>query len=414
MQISIFNKPNRSRFVNTLCFLTAILLCSLSISGCKVSNSVSTQKSETKSHNALFLSTNSGEIDMSLPQISARAAILIDADSGAVLLQKNSDKKMRMASTTKIMTALIALEHCGDITRTVSVSPKAVGVEGSSVYLCEGEQLTLEELLYAMLLESANDAAAAIAIEIGGSIAGFAQMMNDKATALGLYDTHFANPHGLDDDEHYTTARSLAIITAEAMKNETFKEIVSTYKKTIPMGGADGARLLINHNKLLNNYQGAVGVKTGYTKQSGRCLVSAAERDGLSLICVTLNAPDDWSDHRTLLDYGFSLYESRTLCEADEIKFKLPVVGGDPECVVLTNTQAVKITVPKGAPEAECRIEAFDFEYAPIDQGEICGKATFLINGNRIAEVPLSAQYAVDQVKYKNSILERLWMLFKK
>ena len=285
---------------------------------------------------------------------------------------------------------------------------------GESGSNSEGEKLTLEELLYAMLLESANDAAAAIAIEVGGSIEGFAEMMNKKAVKLGLESTHFTNPHGLDDDVHYTTARELAIITAAAMQNEKFREIVSTYKKTIPLNGTEGVRLLINHNKLLKNYDGAVGVKTGYTKKSGRCLVSAAERDGLSLLCVTLNAPDDWKDHQSMLDYGFSLYESRLLCGDGEIRHVLPIVGGDSDYVVLTNKGEKRVTLPKSVGEVKQTIEVFDFEYAPVKEGDICGRIVYSADGKIIAEVPLFASFSVGQTTYKQSLLDRLRSLFDK
>ena len=171
-------------------------------------------------------------------------------------------------------------------------------MEGSSVYLAQDEVLTLKELLYALLLESANDAAVAIAMAVDGSVDAFADRMNRYAAQLGLKDTHFVNPHGLDDDAHYTTARELALITRAALENPDFREIVSTQKTVIPLRGSEGVRLLLNHNRLLREYDGCIGVKTGFTKKTGRCLVSAAERDGVMLIAVTLGAPDDWNDHR--------------------------------------------------------------------------------------------------------------------
>ena len=249
--------------------------------------------------------------------LSAQSAIMIEAGSGEVVYSKNPDQRMPMASTTKIMTALVALENC-DLQKKVTVSRDATNIEGSSIYLYPGEEMTMLDLLYGMMLESATDAAAAIAIEIGGDIEGFADMMNEKARALGLENTHFDNPHGLDSEEHYTTARELAIIAREAYSHPKFKEIASTLKKTIPLDGDEGARLLINHNKLLRRYEGATGIKTGFTKKSGRCLVSSARKDSLEFIAVTLNSPDDWNDHKKMLDLGFSRYESRTLCLSGE------------------------------------------------------------------------------------------------
>jgi D-alanyl-D-alanine carboxypeptidase/D-alanyl-D-alanine carboxypeptidase (penicillin-binding protein 5/6) len=347
----------------------------------------------------------------SAPSISARSAILIEAESGIVVFEKNADEVRPMASTTKIMTALVALES-GDVQRTVQVSAGAIGIEGSSVYLYKDEKLTLEDLIYAMMLESANDAAAAIAIEVGGSIEGFADMMNKKAEDLGLRNTHFENPHGLDGDTHYTTARELAKITRAAMKNEDFRAIVSTFKKTIPLNESEGVRLLINHNKMLKGYDGAIGVKTGFTKKSGRCLVSAAERDGVELICVTLNAPDDWSDHRALLNYGFSLYESRILCRKDDFKYIQPVIGGLEEYVMLEISDDVTVTVPRGCGDIEQTIELPRFSYAQIKKGDKIGHLVYTADGQEIARVPIIASYSVDRIKYKKTLWERITSLF--
>ena len=346
-------------------------------------------------------------------RVSAQSAIVVEAETGRVIWAKNAHASLPMASTTKIMTALVALENA-DPAKTVSISPDAVGIEGSSVYLYEDERLSLEDLLYAMLLESANDAAAAIAIEVGGSIERFSEMMNAKAKELGLERTSFANPHGLDDPEHYTTAAELAKIAVAAMKNESFCSIVSTYKKTIPLNETEGVRLLINHNKMLSRYDGAVGIKTGYTKKSGRCLVSAAERDQVKLICVTLNAPDDWNDHSTLLDYGFSVCESRTLCEARGFSQEIPVVGGDSDRVTVNNSDALRITVPNTLPQILCTVELPRFLYAPIEEGEAVGYLTYTVNGRLLARVPLRAEGTVNQIIYKKSLWERLLSFGKK
>lgn len=237
--------------------------------------------------------------------VSAKSAALYNPTTKSFLYTKNADIPLPMASTTKIMTALVAIENC-PLEKEVLVSDKAIGTEGSSLYLKSGEILTMCDLLMGLMLRSANDAAAAIAYEISGSIEGFADKMNEKAAELGLSNTHFTNPHGLDDEKHYTTAKELALIAAAALENDTFRQIVSSKKCTIK--NSDGeVRLLINHNKLLNMYDGAIGVKTGFTKRSGRCLVGAAERNGTTLISVTINAPDDWRDHTALFDYGFQI-----------------------------------------------------------------------------------------------------------
>ena len=348
-----------------------------------------------------------------LPSISASSAILIEAGTKTVIGEKNADARLPMASTTKIMSALVAIENA-DISKTVAVSSQAIGVEGSSIYLYDGEKLSLEDLIYAMMLESANDAAAAIAIEVGGSIEGFAKMMNKKAEELGLKNTSFQNPHGLDNDLHYTTAHDLAIIAVAAMENPTFQKIVSTYKKTIPLNETEGVRLLINHNKLLKGYDGAVGIKTGYTKKSGRCLVSAAEKDGVKLICVTLNAPDDWRDHAKMLDYGFSLFESRLLCSDGEFSYTLPIVGGDKEYITVKNQGELRVILKRGSPNTEFRVCLPRFAFASIKEGDEVGRLVYYSGGKEIGSVPLTASFGSDRIIYKKNLFEKLLSLFSK
>jgi len=315
--------------------------------------------------------------DSSSLSLSAHSAVLIDADSRSVLYAKDHESRRGMASTTKIMTALVAAESC-ELKQTVHISPDAVGIEGSSIYLCEGEALTMEELLYALLLQSANDAATAIAIEIAGSIDAFADMMNKRAEAMGLKNTHFTNPHGLYDEDHYTTAYDLAVIAACALENEIIREICSTYKVTLPIDSGCTRRFLVNHNKMLKLYDGTIGVKTGFTKATGRCLVSAAERDGLRLVAVTLDAPDDWSDHRTMLDFGFEQYESVVIAEPHSFIYELPIVGADKETVTLTNTEELRMTLPKERGELSVRVELLHrFEFAPVTHGSAAGRVCY-------------------------------------
>ena len=227
--------------------------------------------------------------------VSAQYAVLMDGRTGRILYEKGADERSLIASTTKIMTALIICEQCNVLDR-MRVPKEAVGIEGSSMYLREGEVLTLQELLYGLMLSSGNDAAVALAIYCGGTVEGFAQLMNDKARQLGMKDTHFENPNGLDSPGHYSTARDLAVLASYAMENPIFAKTVST--KTVTIGN----RSLRNHNKLLWQVEGADGVKTGYTKAAGRILVSSAVRNGRRLICVTINAPNDWNDHALLLN----------------------------------------------------------------------------------------------------------------
>lgn len=343
--------------------------------------------------------------------LSAESWALCD-ESGKIIAS-HGDRRMAMASTTKIMTALVVIEN-NDMDTVVSVPREAVGVEGSSVYLKEGQRITVEQLLYALLLQSANDAAETLAIHTAGNIASFADMMNSRAQDIGLSDTHFTNPHGLSDDDHYTTASELAKITAEAMKNDTFRKIVSTYKYTFPVIDSEGkqsaSHTVVNHNKLLKSYSGCIGVKTGFTKASGRCLVSAAERGGTTLIAVTLNAPNDWNDHRQLLDYGFSLCKSvdlYLLCP----QLYLDVVGGKTRQVRAVPSENIRVTVPRDA-EIDYIIECRRFLYAPIKEGDIVGQIIYTSNGERIASSDLCVTENCDKTEEKITFFDWLFGLF--
>ena len=234
------------------------------------------------------------------PQVSAKSAALLDGMTGECLYAKNGNQRALIASTTKIMTGLLVCE-AGELDRTVTVPDAAVGLEGSSMYLKKDETLTRRDLLYGMMLHSGNDAALTLAISVSGSEAAFVRQMNLRARALGLTQTHFANPHGLDCGENYSTALDLAQLAQAALQNAQLRAVVST--KTAVCAG----RTLTNHNRLLWRYDGCIGVKTGYTRHAGRILVSAAERDGRMLIAVTISDPDDWRDHTALLDYGFAV-----------------------------------------------------------------------------------------------------------
>ncbi len=341
------------------------------------------------------------------PTLSARAAVLIEASTGQVLLETSAHERLPMASTTKIMTALVALEHA-ELGRQVKISADAVGVEGSSVYLKADEILTMEQLLCALLLESANDAAAAIAIEIAGDIESFADMMNETAQRIGLTDTHFTNPHGLDNAEHYSSAYDLAMLARYALQNPDFARIVSTYKTNIPLNGDEGIRVLINHNKMLKYYAGAIGVKTGYTKRCGRCLVSAATRDGVTMIAVTLSAPDDWRDHTAMLDYGFSLYECAVLAQPGEVRCALSCLGSTKEAVSAANKDTVTIILPKNHGEITRVIEANRYLCAPIEAGDAVGEILFYCDSKEIARIPLYAEEDAETIPRPKSRLERI------
>jgi len=342
------------------------------------------------------------------PTISAEAGILLEASSQSVLLDVHADDRLPMASTTKIMTALVALENCPDLSRVVQISEKAVGIEGSSVYLKAGEKLTMEQLLHALLLESANDAAAAIAIEIAGDIPAFSDMMNETANRLGLNSTHFTNPHGLDHEEHYTTAHDLAVLTCHALQNPDFARIVSTYKTTIPMNEGEGCRVLVNHNRLLRCYDGAVGVKTGYTKRCGRCLVSAAQRNGITMVAVTLNAPDDWQDHTAMLDYGFSRYTMETLAEAGQFRYELPCLGGTSESITAVNSDILQLPLPVDHEQVSVTVQANRYICAPVRAGDSVGILDFYCGEKLLASIPLFAQETIDIYSNQRSAADLL------
>ncbi|MCI8387211.1 MAG: D-alanyl-D-alanine carboxypeptidase [Clostridiales bacterium] len=354
----------------------------------------------------LLATVTSLAIPAAAVSVSAESAIVLEATTGCVVYEKDADTRRPMASTTKIMTALVALES-GDTTRTVSVAGDAVGVEGSSVYLETGDTLSLDDLVWALMLESANDAAAAIAIAVAGSVDAFADMMNAKAAELGLENTHFTNPHGLHNDDHYTTARDLARLAAYALQNPRFREIVSTYRHNITFG--DETRCLLNHNKMLKLYDGAIGVKTGYTKRSGRCLVSAAERDGVMLVAVTLNAPDDWNDHREMLDAGFGALETRELIRAGESVFIMPCIGSEKQDVTIRNRDGLTVCVPTGTAEITRRTELPHYFWAPLNEGDVVGRIVFECEGKVIGEVPLYVDETVERIEYKQGLLERIF-----
>ena len=260
----------------------------------------------------LIYALNSGLAAVSLqqPWVSAKAAILIDADTGKVLYSKNSDEVRAVASLTKVMTTILTLE-AGDLDRQFGVDNKVIHVEGTTMGLRENDIVTRRALCYGMMLPSGNDAANAAAVSVGGSVGEFVKLMNLKAKQIGMTNTVFANPHGLDQTGHLSTARDMAVLTAYALSNEDFREICSSKRIRIEFGNPPYKRWLSNNNKLLHRYDGCIGVKTGFTDNARRCLISAAfcEDSNKTLIAVTLNAPDDWNDHARMYDYGFSLME---------------------------------------------------------------------------------------------------------
>ena len=346
------------------------------------------------------------------PSVSAQGAILINATDRSVYFEKSADLPMGMASTTKLMTALVVAERTSP-DDVVCISPEAVGIEGSSIYLIEGERLTVRELLYALLLSSANDAATALAIFVAGDVAAFCDLMNQRAAELGLTQTHFTNPHGLYDEAHYTTARELAAIAAEALAHPLLRQIVRTTRYTIPHDGEPDQRLLLNHNKLLRDYDGAIGMKTGYTKKTGRTLVSAAERNGLTLIAVTLNAPDDWRDHRAMLDYGFSHYEAITL-PVGAFSYSLPVTGGVSNSVTLVNAEPLILTLPRGHGEPCYTVTGTGrFLVAEVPSQTTWGTVTLRCEGSEATSPLITVHRVAPRTKARQSPLDRILNFFR-
>ena len=307
----------------------------------------------------------------------AKSSALYNPNTKSFLYQNNGDLRLPMASTTKIVTALIAIETL-DMNEIILVPTEAVGVEGSSLYLKEGDMLTVRDLIYGVLLQSANDAATVLALRISGNISDFADLMTQRAENAGAVSTHFENPHGLDSDQHYTTARDLSLISAEALCNDTFLEIVSTRKYTFKLG--EETRTIVNHNKLLTLYDGCIGVKTGYTKKSGRCLVSAAEKDGVRLIAVTLSDPNDWNDHIEMLDYGFDQLEQVDLSKTVVMPSAIPTVSSDG--VTLGLTLKKNSIVKFKADDLRYNIDIPNYIASDVKCGDKVGELTLKIGEN--------------------------------
>lgn len=315
---------------------------------------------------------------------SASAAILMDSESGRVLYDYNADQQRPIASITKLMTALVAVELCPDLSTEVTVRQEWTGAEGSSMYLKPGEKLTMEALLYGLLLSSGNDAALAIAGSCCETVEDFVARMNETAAKLGMTNTHFANPNGLDDPEHYSTARDMALLARAVLEQETLRRITGTRTITI------AERYLANHNKLLWRYEGCTGLKTGYTDEAGRTLVSSAQRDGQELIAVTLNDPNDWADHAALFDYGFSAYP-RTLAAGGDQRWLIPCEGslgrfvsvGTGTDVFYPLTEGESLSVEVSLPE---RTEA------PVAAGEEAGELVISLGTEVVLRVPLYYQ----------------------
>lgn len=349
------------------------------------------------------------------PEVSAQSAVVLTADTGAVLFEKDGHTPRPVASTTKIMTALLALEAAqeqGD--PLVDITQEMVAVEGSSMGLQAGDSISLTGLAAGMLLASGNDAANAAALYLEGSLESFAARMNQRAAALGMEDTHFVTPSGLDGEDaqglgHLSTAYDMALLARAALEDQAFRQLCSSPSLAVEFAEPVKRVTYTNHNKLLTQYPGCVGVKTGFTKEAGRCLVSAAERDGALLIAVTLNAPNDWQDHTALLDYGFTQVEPYQLAGGD-VRLTVPVVGSPVEVMSLRGSNGGEVTLPLGqGAQVERVVHAPKFLYAPVEAGEQVGEICWYLEGQLLGSAPLTAAGAAPLQEKAPSLWERLF-----
>lgn len=347
------------------------------------------------------------------PEISAKAAVLISADTGEIIYERNSSQKLPMASTTKIMTTLLCLES-GDLYEEFVVDSNAIMVEGSSMGLQKGDIVTKYALCCGMLLPSGNDAANAAAVKLAGSISDFAVMMNDRARELGLSKTFFVTPSGLEGEGHGSSAYDMAILAREALKNETFRDICSQSSMQVEFGNPPYKRWLKNTNKLLTMCNGVYGVKTGFTDEAGRCLVSACQRDGMELICVTLNDRNDWEDHSRLYDYGFGRV-SRVELTIPEV-FELDLAGSseDKLAAVPGDLPVTVTSLMQEQGDIGLRVISSPFVYAPVSRGDEVAQLEISFRGREVRRIPLYAQDDAAVKKKSSPEKKQSKNLFKK
>lgn len=343
-----------------------------------------------------------------MPYVTADSAVVIDAETGAVLGGKNMHVRRPPASTTKIMTTLLAIEK-GHLKDKVKVSHRAAIQEGSSIWLKEGEVLTMEELLYGMMLNSGNDACVAVAEHISGSVEKFAELMTRRAKEIGALHTTFKNPNGLPNDQHLTTAYDLAVIMRYAMQYPVFRQVTATKAKTISWPGNKWGRALRNHNQLLWDYPGCDGGKTGYTRAAGRCLVSTATRNGRRVIAVVMHSDNLWQDSSALLDYGLNNYKNVTLIGAGKEVYTLPLPKSKEKALKLVTARNFVITVPKNSQaKTTTKIILRDNLRLPILAGQKVGVMEVMINGEKVGQVDLVAKNTVTE----HSMIDRFWRWF--
>ena len=340
------------------------------------------------------------------PETSAGAFVLYCAENGEILFSKNKDKRMKPASTTKLMTTLLTLEEAAKNDRLVTFTPE-MAAEGSSMYLKYGEKLRLSDLAAGMMMCSGNDAANAAAAAISGSVEKFANLMNVRAKKLGMENTHFVTANGLDDEKHYSTARDLALLMAAGLQNKAFAELTASKSATVCFAEPDDKTVVYsNHNRLLRLYENCIGGKTGYTTAAGRCLVSAARRGGVTLICVTLDDKNDWNDHISLYESGFSRL-SGFRGEDSSFVIKLPCAGGEEDEVEVRGEADVSLVTEGGrAKDIQRKIYLDSFAYAPVSKGEALGRIEYILDGRVLKSVALIACEDVKIKKVRKSLFQ--------
>ena len=343
----------------------------------------------------LLSGTGHARAALSEPAIQAKSALLMDCYSGRVLYEKNGYEQLPPASVTKIMTALLVAEN-GGLDEIVEISSTAANTRESGIYLQAGERMTRLQLLYACMLPSANDAAVALAESVSGSVEGFVELMNKRATELGMHDSHFCNPHGLHQKDHYTTAYDLALLARAALQNSTLREVVGTQNIVIPGPPGEEDRSIWNQNRLLYRYENALGIKTGYTREAGNCVVGAAERDEMPLIAVSLNSSAVYDDLMGMMDYGFAQYQVVSLDDSEK-PLLVKVIGGEDKNVIAQPAEEIRIAVTaEEIQQLSCRFLPVAEVRAPVREGDLLGVCQVYLHGQDIASINLIAAASIE------------------
>jgi len=395
----IKNELKIMKKIGFLSIIWTIMLCFIFFSG-SVINAKSLSVSAVEDE--IFTS----KIDY---QSSAKSAFLMDAVSGRIFYSKNAEQKLAMASTTKIVTAITVLDNYkGDLDTPIKIDKRAVGISGTSIYLQPNEELTVRELLYGLMLRSGNDASVALAYEVGGSVENFCQMMNELAEKVGAENSHFVNTHGLDATEHYTTAHDLAVITAYALENENFKQIVSTKTITI-CKDKENTRYLMNKNKLLSNLDGCIGVKTGFTDDAGRCLVSACEREGLRLVAVVFNCGPMFEESSKMIELAFEKFKMVELLPAYNYVKSAEVNNGEDAFIGLYSKKSFYLPLSQEE-ESNIKIiyDAPNTLEAPLTKDEEVGKVEIYYSNHLLFSEKIYTIEGVESKLFKDKIKDIL------